>query len=293
VGLLETVGRKWLERHVYEALAEDLGERGDLTCQATVPFELKGRAEVTAKQSGVIAGADWATVCGELTSPPVAWQFFVDDGDKVEKGKIIAEVRGSLRGILICERTALNGLSHFSGIATMASVATTLVKDTKAIVLDTRKTLPGLRLAEKYAVRTGGASNHRLGLYDEILIKENHIQSAGGILEAILACKSWREQHGFSSAQVPIEVEVTDFKELKIALRAQPERILLDNFSVEQLKGAVEITAGRCPLEASGGVNLQNLREIALTGVDRISLGALTHSVKAMDLSLIVRETFE
>ncbi|MBZ0265357.1 carboxylating nicotinate-nucleotide diphosphorylase [bacterium] len=289
MGLLEVVGRKWLERHVYEALAEDLGEAGDITALASVPTGQSGSAKVITKQEGVLAGADWAVVCGELTKPAVEWHFLKADGERVHKGETVAEVTGLMHGILISERTALNGLQHYSGIATMAARAMELVKGTNAKVLDTRKTFPGQRLAEKYAVRMGGAFNHRAGLYDEFLIKENHIASAGGIMQALQAAKKWRNENAAGS-HIPIEIEVTNLAELELALDEQPDYILLDNFSNDALKKAVSMRRGACLLEASGGITLQNLREVAETGVDRISLGALTHSVIPLDLSLLVVE---
>ncbi len=288
--LREAVGPFWLNRHVEEAIAEDLGNRGDITCQATMSPELEGKAELVAKQDGVIAGIDWAVECGRKVNPPVKWEFTVQDGDHVTKGQVIATVMGSLTGILISERTAINGLARLCGVATMAAQAIELVKGTKACVFETRKTTPGWRLAEKYAVRMGGAKNHRLGLYDEILIKENHIESAGGIREALQAAKVWRTEFKKSwDKDVPIEIEVENLDELKEALKEQPERILLDNFTPDLMKQAVEITDGACALEASGGITLANIRIYAETGVDRISLGALTHSIIPLDLSLLVR----
>lgn len=286
--LINAVGRKWLERHVYEALHEDLGARGDITCHATISPEQLGTAELIAKAEGVIAGCDWAVVCGELTDPAVEWNFHVSDGEHVQPGQKIAEVHGPLTGILISERTALNGLAHLSGIATMTRKAVELVQGTVAAVLDTRKTTPGFRLAEKYAVHAGGGQNHRKGLYDEILIKENHIVAAGGIAKAVLTCRDWLRNHA-KGEQIPIEIEVTSLDELQEALSVKPERILLDNFTEELLKQAVEINQNRCQLEASGGITLENIHQVALTGVHRISLGALTHSVVSLDLSLLVR----
>lgn len=290
MGLIEAAGREWIERHADEALAEDLGRQGDITSLATVPSGLHGRAELIARQAGVLAGIDWAVECGRRADPPAEWRFFLRDGDRVDAGGVIAEVTGPLRGILISERPALNGLAHLSGIATVASKAAELVRGTKAKVYDTRKTHPGWRLAEKYAVRTGGAENHRLGLHDAFLIKENHIRAAGGVAGALRAAKSWRRSEKGAEGAA-IEIEVTNLDELREALREGPDQVLLDNFSLEELREAVAFTAGRCALEASGGITLENLADVAATGVDRISLGALTHSVRPLDLSLLVRET--
>ncbi len=288
--LRAAVGPYWLQRHVEEALAEDLGERGDITCQATVPSGKTGHAELIAKQTGVLAGIDWAVECGQRVTPAVDWVFSAVDGDAVEKGQVIATIDGPLDGILMSERTAINGLARLCGIATMAAEASRLIEGTRAVVLETRKTTPGWRLAEKYAVRMGGAQNHRMGLYDEILIKENHIESAGGVMEALQAAKQWRAaQQDDPGRNTPVEIEVEDLQQLEWALSEHPDRILLDNFGPELLQQAVERTAGRCLLEASGGITLENLREVALTGVDRISLGALTHSIKPLDLSLLVK----
>ncbi len=291
MGLIEAVGgREWIERHVDEALSEDLGRIGDITCQATVADGTTGRAELVAKADGILAGRDWAIICGERTTPPVVWTFNFNDGSNIRTGETVAEVTGPLNGILACERTALNGLARLSGIATMASVAVQLVEGTRAKVIDTRKTTPGWRLAEKYAVRAGGASNHRIGLYDEILIKENHIRSAGGLTKAVESSRRWRDSQSNEDSQVvPIEVEVTNLDELLQAAESGADRILLDNFTLDQIKEAVRIVSRKAVLEASGGITLDNLESVAQTGVDRISLGALTHTIKPLDFSLQVR----
>jgi len=286
--LREATGQRWLDEQVQAALAEDLGDRGDITCAATVPEGKLGAAELVVKADGVLCGIDWAIRCGELTTPAVTWKFIVEDGAHVKPGDVVAHVEGPLVGILISERTALNGLGRLSGIATMASNAAKLVEGTSAVVIDTRKTTPGWRLAEKYAVRCGGGGNHRIGLYDEILIKENHIESAGGIEAAIHGAFAWREAES-SRSGTPIEVEVRDIEEFRKAFALAPDRILLDNFAPEALRESVEIAAGGVTLEASGGITLANLAEVAATGVDRISLGALTHSIIPLDLSLLVR----
>lgn len=286
--LSDATGREWIDDALSKALHEDLNERGDITSLSTIGADQAGEAELVAKGEGIVCGSEWAIRCGELVDPAVKWEFQVEDGDRVQPGLKVATVTGSMRGILISERTALNGLGHLSGIATAAAKAMELVAGTEAVVIDTRKTMPGWRLAEKYAVRCGGGGNHRIGLYDEILIKENHIEAAGGVADAVTAARAWRDAQGDKS--IPIEVEVRDLDELNSALQESPDRILLDNFSNEMLREAVKITDGRCVLEASGGITLPVLREVAETGVQRISLGALTHSVIPLDLSLLVRQ---
>jgi nicotinate-nucleotide pyrophosphorylase (carboxylating) len=291
-GLMSAVGKAWLEAQVGAALHEDLAKAGDITSAATVPEALQGFAELVAKGDGILCGVDWAVICGDLTDPPVTWEFLVTDGESVHPDQVLARIYGPMRGILISERTTLNGLGHLSGIATAAAQAMELVAGTDAQVIDTRKTFPGWRLAEKYAVRCGGAGNHRIGLYDEILIKENHVEAAGGVKNAVLAAKKWREQEAVRSA-VPIEVEVRNLEEFHAALETEPDRILLDNFALEAMREAVNLAKGSVTLEASGGITLRTLAEVAATGVNRISLGALTHSVVPLDITLLVRKTTE
>ncbi|GBE29316.1 nicotinate-nucleotide pyrophosphorylase [carboxylating] [bacterium BMS3Bbin04] len=284
--LTDAVGQEWLDRHVLEALEEDLGDRGDITSLSTIPSEQQGYAELIAKSHGVIAGIDWAIHTGKMTKPSVKWEFVVEDGTEVEPGQLLAKVTGPVHGILISERTALNGLGRLSGVATFAHQCMEAVKGTNAVVIDTRKTTPGWRLAEKYAVTCGGAGNHRIGLYDEVLIKENHIEAAGGVAEAVRAARSWVVRHG---GNIPVEVEVETLDQLNEALAEQPDRILLDNFTLDSLKVAVERNKSRCILEASGGITLADLSKVAATGVNRISLGVLTHSAKPLDISLLMK----
>ncbi|MBS1262158.1 MAG: putative nicotinate-nucleotide pyrophosphorylase [carboxylating] [Calditrichaeota bacterium] len=291
MSLAEAAGPEWLRRHVKEALAEDLGGRGDITSLATIGERVHGRAELIVKGDGVIAGIDWAIETGRRADPPVDWEFSVRDGDPVTAGQVVARVTGSVRGILLSERTALNGLGRLSGIATFARRAMERVRGTGAVVIDTRKTTPGWRLAEKWAVHCGGAENHRVGLYDEMLIKENHIEAAGGVAEAIRAAREWVRANAREA--VPIEVEVETLDQLSEALTERPDRILLDNFPLDRMLEAVAINDGRCVLEASGGITLDTLADVAGTGVDRISLGALTHSAKPLDLSLRMRKTYQ
>ncbi len=286
--LVDAVGKEWLIQHVNEALQEDLGDNGDITSLATIPPDKEGYAELIAKSNGVLAGIDWGIFTGKLCTPAVDWKFIFQDGSVVKKGDVLARVNGPIHGILISERTALNGLGRLSGIATMAAEATKRVAGTNAVVLDTRKTTPGWRKAEKYAVLQGGGSNHRIGLFDEILIKENHVEASGGLLNAIRDAQKWRIDADMDE-YIPIEIEVTSIDELKEALEGKPDRILLDNFSIEMMEEAVVIAEFQCDLEASGGITLENIHEVAQTGVDRISLGALTHSVIPLDLSLLIR----
>lgn len=288
--LKEFAGADWLTRHVREALAEDLGERGDITCIATVQKGQQGYAELVAKAEGIICGTEWAIETGHQTDPPVDWIFSVEDGDRVQSGESVATIEGSLLGILISERTALNGLGRLSGIATLTAEYVARVAGTRARILDTRKTTPGWRLAEKYAVRTGGGDNHRIGLYDEILIKENHIAASGGARVALKNAQRWREENRTGNV-FPIEIEVENLRQLQEVLPLHPDRVLLDNFSMEDLVRAVELAGEQTILEASGGVTLETVTEVASSGVHRISSGALTHSFRPLDLSLRVRNT--
>jgi nicotinate-nucleotide pyrophosphorylase (carboxylating) len=287
MSLMNATGMEWLKRHVREALDEDLGDRGDITSRSTIPVTQLGAADLVAKAHGVITGIDWAIETGNMTDPPATWEFQVEDGDVVSPGQALATVTGSVHGILISERTALNGLGHLSGVATFAHQCMKAVAGTDAIVIDTRKTSPGWRLAEKYAVRMGGAGNHRIGLYDEILIKENHIEAAGGVAKSVKMAKDWLQERG---ENVSVEIEVETLDELAEALTEHPDRILLDNFPPERLREAVNRAGSQCILEASGGITLDTLADVAATGVHRISLGALTHSANPLDISLRMRK---
>lgn len=265
---------------VQRALDEDIGT-GDLTTALTVRPETRARAEIVSKSTGVVAGLPVAEMAFRELDPDLSWQALVKEGEEVASGRLMVRLDGLASAILSAERTALNFLQRMSGVAT-ASHEMVRLAGGKASIIDTRKTAPGLRVLDKYAVAVGGARNHRVGLFDGVLIKENHIRAAGGIGEAIQHCRS----------AVPmltkIEVEVTNLDELRQALEANADVIMLDNMSPSLMKEAVAITAGRALLEASGNVTPENLPEIAATGVDFISSGALTHSVKAMDISLLV-----
>jgi len=268
---------------VRRALDEDVGS-GDVTTDATVGADARAQALITQKASGTIYGLDAAEACFALLDPHVRFERLVQEGRWREQGGPVLSIEGSARALLTGERTALNFLAHLSGVASMAARAAQAVEGTGATVLDTRKTTPGFRTLEKAAVAAGGASNHRVGLFDAILIKENHIVAAGGIAQAVA-----RAREAAPELADTLEVEVRDPDEIKQALAAGAPRLLLDNMSIDELRAAVAQVAGRAKLEASGNVTLDNLRERALTDVDFISMGALTHSASALDLSLILR----
>jgi nicotinate-nucleotide pyrophosphorylase (carboxylating) len=263
------------------ALAEDVG-RGDLTTEATVSPEAMAAAEVLQKSPGVVCGLPVLARVFSILDPRVRVTPMSDEGSFDAGRRTVARIDGPAAAILTGERTALNFLQRLSGVASASRRASELVTGTRARVIDTRKTTPGLRVLEKYAVRVGGASNHRAGLDDGFLIKENHIRAAGGITLAVHAA------HKRAAPGQIVEVEVTTFDELDEALLAGASLILLDNFSVDQMHTAVAQTAGRARLEASGGITLDNLADVARTGVDFVSLGALTHSAGVLDFSLEV-----
>ncbi len=265
---------------VRRALAEDLGG-GDVTTQATVDERAQGRALIIQKAPGAIFGLVPAQAVFEQLDPDAEAQALVDEGVWREDGGPVMSVVGRARALLSGERTALNFLAHLSGVATLAALAAREVQGTTARVLDTRKTTPGLRALEKAAVAAGGASNHRAGLYDAILIKENHIAAAGGIAHAVARARAAAPELAGT-----LQVEVRNPLEIEQALAAGAPRLLLDNMDEEQLRAAVAEVAGRAQLEASGGVTLQTLRARAQTGVECVSMGALTHSAPALDLSL-------
>jgi nicotinate-nucleotide pyrophosphorylase (carboxylating) len=267
---------------VSRALDEDVGP-GDITTKATVEADAGARALITQKAPGAIYGLDAAATAFALLDPDARTERLVEEGVWREGGGPVMSVQGRASSLLTAERTALNFLAHLSGVATIAARAARAVDGTGARVLDTRKTIPGLRALEKAAVAAGGARNHRAGLYDAILIKENHIAAAGGISQAIARAREHAPELAGS-----LEVEVRDSSEIEQALDAGAPRLLLDNMGEEQLRAAVAQVAGRAELEASGRVTLQTLRARAQTGVDWVSMGALTHSAPALDLSLIL-----
>ena len=264
---------------VARALAEDVGD-GDVTTAATVPARARARGLITQKAPGVVYGIDVAVETLRTLDPEIAVGRLAAEGEWREHGPVLW-LEGSARAILTGERTALNFLQRLSGVATMAARCVRAVRGTGATILDTRKTTPGLRALEKAAVAAGGATNHRVGLFDAILIKENHAAMAGGVGAAVRAARAY-------APDAPLEVECRTLDEVDEALAAGAPRILLDNMSVAQLRAAVRHVAGRAELEASGGVTLETLRDIASTGVDFVSVGALTHSAPALDLSLLL-----
>ncbi|MGD0196725.1 MAG: carboxylating nicotinate-nucleotide diphosphorylase [Solirubrobacteraceae bacterium] len=265
---------------VWHALAEDVGG-GDVTSEATVPADARARATIRQKQPGVIYGLAPATLAFTMLDTDASVAAIATEGEWREAGAEVLRVEGLARALLAGERTALNFLAHLSGVATLAARCVAEVAGTGATILDTRKTMPGLRLLEKAAVAAGGASNYRVGLYDAVLLKENHIALAGGIGPAIAAVRQ-------ANTELLLEVEVRNEVEIAAALEAGARRLLLDNMTQAQLRAAVAQVAGRAELEASGGVTLANLKAVAATGVDFISLGALTHSAPALDLSMIL-----
>ena len=262
------------------AFAEDIGP-GDATSEAVLPASLSVRARMVAKHPGVVAGLPVAQAVFSRVDPGLSFTPRIEDGDRVEPDDIIAEIGGSARSMLTAERTALNFLQRLSGIATLTRRFVDAVAGTGTTVLDTRKTHPGYRALEKYAVRMGGGRNHRMSLFDMVLIKDNHIAAAGSITAAV-------ERARTVHPELPCEVEVKDLDELREALTLDVDRIMLDNMSLEEMRAAVAVAAGRVPLEASGNVDLERVRGIAATGVDFISIGALTHSAPALDISMDV-----
>lgn len=264
---------------VEAALREDLGEAGDVTTDAVVDADATARGRIVAREAGVVAGIDIALAVFTLVDPSVATNPLVADGDHVEKATPLAVVKGPARPILTAERVSLNLLSHLSGIATLTAQAVEAVAGTGVVVAATRKTLPGLRALEKYAVACGGGWPHRSGLYDAVLIKDNHIEVAGSVTRAMESARA-------ALGAVPIEVEVDSLDGLVEALDAGAESILLDNMGPGLLSEAVGIAAGRARLEASGGITLETLSAVAATGVDVVSMGWLTHGAPSMDVGL-------
>ena len=266
-----------IERAVTQALAEDVGS-GDATA-TLVPENFTAHARIVVREHSVLCGTAWVEQVFRNLDRRVDVKWHAHDGGQVAANTVVCDLRGPARSLLTGERTALNFLQTLSAVATKTRAYVQAVAGTRAAILDTRKTLPGLRLALKYAVKTGGGINHRIGLYDGILIKENHISAAGGIPQVL---DSARDING----EIPIQIEVETIDQLNQALANGATLVLLDNFTVPDMEAAVKLTAGRAQLEASGGINLQNVREIAETGVDRISIGSLTKDIQAVDLSM-------
>jgi nicotinate-nucleotide pyrophosphorylase (carboxylating) len=270
-----------LERAVLAALAEDIGA-GDVTTEATVPEDAVGTAELLVKSAGVVCGLRAAESTFRALDPEIRFDALASDGDVVdEPPAVVARVTGSERAILTGERVALNFVGRLSGIATLTRRYVAAVDGTGAAVLDTRKTTPGLRALEKHAVACGGGRNHRFGLDDAVLVKDNHLRAAGSVADAVRLVRA--------ASDLPIEVECETLDQVSEALEAGVDAILLDNMTLAELREAVALTAGRVRLEASGGVRLDTIRAIAETGVDEISVGALTHSARSLDVSLELR----
>jgi len=275
-----------LEELIRAALEEDIGA-GDWTTRFLVSPQLQGKAQVISREAGILSGLEaFAEVFRQLDEK-IGMEPNYRDGDAISAGDFVIGLEGSVAPILTGERTALNFLQRLSGMATLTRKYVDAVQGTKAVILDTRKTTPLLRALEKAAVRHGGGSNHRFGLHDMILIKENHQYVAGGIAAAIWQAKTSMQKSGVSQP-LQIEVEIQNLDQLDEALKLDVDRIMLDNFSLRDIRQAVRRVDRRVPLEVSGGVNLENVRQIALTGVDYISVGALTHSAKALDFSLLL-----
>ncbi len=273
--------KDYLDRLIKLALDEDLGAAGDVTSNALVPPDAPGTGELVAKEQLVLAGLDAFARVFHHVDPEVRVDFLRQDGEEIKPKVVAARVTGRLRSLLAAERTALNLVQRMAGIATLTQQAMTAVRGSKLKVLDTRKTPPGMRALAKEAVRLGGAANHRFGLFDGILIKDNHIAAVGGSIKEAL-----RRARAHAPRLVKIEIEVTTLKQLAEAIEGGADVVMLDNMDDGLIRKAVELTAGRIPLEVSGGVTLERLPRLAKLGVDFVSMGSLTHSARAMDLSL-------
>lgn len=272
-----------LQEFIRQALIEDIGD-GDHTSLSTIPSGMQGKAQLIIKEDGILAGLNAAEEIFRAVDPDLKLTFLLKDGDEIKKGDVAFYVEGSSYSIVVAERLVLNTMQRMSGIASTTNRIVKILEGTKTKVLDTRKTTPNMRFLEKLAVRIGGGVNHRFGLYDMILIKDNHVDYAGGIKEAILAANSYLEE---KNKKLPIEIEVRNLEELQQVLETGGvDRILLDNFKFDGLKEAVERINGRFITEASGGITEENVLQYAKCGVDYISMGALTHSVKSLDMSL-------
>lgn len=279
---MEKPDKQYIKNLIEQALKEDIGN-GDITTNALIPDAMVSTATMVAKANGIIAGMEVAEEVFRFLSPEIVWNPLVQDGDKIEKGTLLVEMSGPFRALLTGERLALNFLQRMSGIATMTHLFVKQVADYEVKILDTRKTVPGLRLLDKYAVKAGGGENHRIGLYDMVLIKDNHIKVAGGIKNAV---EQIRKE---IPAGMKIEVETTTLAEVQQALEMNADIIMLDNMTNETMRICVKTINHRVKVEASGNINLERVREVAATGVDYISIGALTHSVTALDISMNIK----
>ncbi len=273
-----------LDELISQALKEDIGD-GDHTTLATVPADAYGKVKMMVKQDGILSGSEVARRVFELLDADTKVSISLNDGEPVKKGETIMTIEGRSRTLLTGERLALNFIQRMSGIATYTNEIVNKIKGTRTILLDTRKTTPCNRMVEKMAVKHGGAENHRFGLYDMIMIKDNHVDFAGGIKKAILAVQDYLKEN---NKDLKIELEIRNFEELDEALKTGGvDRLMLDNFTPEELRKALKLIDGKYETEASGGITIENIREYAETGVDYISVGALTHQIKSLDISII------
>ncbi|MDR0769292.1 MAG: carboxylating nicotinate-nucleotide diphosphorylase [Dysgonamonadaceae bacterium] len=280
---MENINDHLTDRLIRIALAEDIGN-GDHTSRSTIPMQAQGKMQLLIKDDGILAGIRIAEKIFHTISPRLKMTVFIPDGATVKYGDTAFTVEGRVQSMLQAERLVLNVMQRMSGIATITRKYVDKLEGTKVRVLDTRKTMPGMRVLEKEAVRIGGGSNHRIGLFDMILLKDNHIDFSGGIKWAIFRANQYLHLNG---KKMEVEIEVRNLDELNQVLAVEKvDRILLDNFSVEDTRRAVELVAGKYELESSGGITYETIREYALTGVDYISIGALTHSVRSLDMSL-------
>jgi nicotinate-nucleotide pyrophosphorylase (carboxylating) len=268
-----------VDAFVRQVLAEDLGADGDVTSKATIDADARFTAEMNCRQAIVVAGLDVAAAFFRALDPDVEVESLAKDGERVTHGTTLMRLAGNARAMLAAERSALNTLQHLSGIATLTRSYVDAIEGTGAVLLDTRKTIPGLRVLDKYAARIGGAQNHRMGLDDGVLIKDNHVAVCGGVAEAVRRAKA-------ANTGLPVQVEVDRVEQIAPALDAGADRLLLDNMDPAKLREAVRLVAGRVPLEASGGVTLETIRFLAETGVDYISVGRITQSAPAVDIGL-------
>lgn len=285
--MYDLIPKEYLLKHIELSLSEDIGD-GDHSSLACISKTETNKAKLVAKQEGIICGIDIAREVYALVDKSIKFTAMMKDGDRIKKGDIIFRVEGSAIGILTSERTALNYMQRLSGIATSTNEYVELIKGTGTKLLDTRKTTPSMRLFEKYAVKVGGGYNHRIGLYDMIMLKDNHIDFAGGVENAITKTKEYLKNVG---KELKIEVEVRSMEELERALKIGGiNRIMLDNFTPELLQKAIERIGGKYETESSGGINKDTILSFAKTGVDFISVGALTHQIKSLDLSLVAQD---
>ncbi len=285
--MYDLIPKEYLLKHIELSLSEDIGD-GDHSSLACISKSETNKAKLVAKQEGIICGIDIAREVYALVDKSIKFTAMMKDGDRIKKGDIVFRVEGSAIGILTSERTALNYMQRLSGIATSTNEYVELIKGTRTKLLDTRKTTPSMRLFEKYAVKVGGGYNHRIGLYDMIMLKDNHIDFAGGVENAITKTKEYLKNLG---KELKIEVEVRSLEELERVLKiGGVNRIMLDNFTPELLQKAIERIGGKYETESSGGINKDTILNFAKTGVDFISVGALTHQIKSLDLSLIAED---